>query len=51
MKQLSVVSSMGLTFLSFKDTKMEQKSDLTRNAICIVLPENEQDVHGLVSFH
>lgn len=30
---------------------LEEQNQLQRNAICLLFPEQAQDVHGIVSFH
>lgn len=30
---------------------MEENKDLSRSAICLLLPETDSEVHGIVSFH
>jgi hypothetical protein len=53
----SIGKSLGLglslaTFLySKKSVSMEENKDLSRSAICLLLPENDSEVHGIVSFH
>jgi hypothetical protein len=30
---------------------MDDNKDLSRSAICLLLPETDSEVHGVVSFH
>lgn len=34
-----------------KKVKNEENKNLSRSAICLLLPETDQEVHGVISFH
>ena len=46
---------LGISYYSYSQlfglANLEENKDLSRSAICLLLPESDSDVHGIVSFH